>query len=437
MKYSVIIPTINEEDGIASCIKSVKRTIPDIEIIVADGGSTDATRSIASRMGARVVESKKGRGIQCNAGARFARGNVLIFLHADTELPGDAYFQLERYFLNPKCDAALFRMKFDHSSRWFALYSWFTHFDSVFTSFGDQCITVRRETFEQAGGFPDWMLFEDLEFLRRVRRLKKKITKLPAYVTTSARRFVENGIVRQQLYNIYFTVQFICNVPVEEIARRYESLRMKRMRNALIVFARYPEPGKVKTRLASIIGNERATALYKQWAEKIFFESEQTKTITHRYIFYADPGDGKKINSWTKNGFLLHLQQGRDLGERIKYSLQKVFRDAMRKVVIIGTDSPDLTGEIIDNAIHRLDTHDVVIGPAEDGGYYLLGMKQFYPELFNGIPWSSENVFDETVKRMNEIGLRYYRLPVIMDIDTFDDLTRWRYNQTGQRSSHL
>lgn len=433
MKYSVILPAINEEKGIASCIESVRRAIPGVEIIVADGGSTDATRPEASRMGARVVVSTKGRGIQCNAGAKAARGNILIFLHADTILPDDAYFQLERYFLNPTCDAALFRMKFDHPSRWFTLYSWFTHFDSVFTSFGDQCIIVRRTLFEEAGGFPDWVLFEDLEFLRRARRLKKKIRKLPSYVTTSARRFVGNGIVRQQFYNIYFTAQFMFNVPVEDIAKQYDGLRRRRMRNALIIFARYPEPGKVKTRLAATIGNEQAAALYKEWAEKIFFESKQAKNVSHRYLFYADPGDYKKVYAWSDDGFLLQAQNGTELGDRIKAAFRKTFDDKMHKAIIIGTDAPDLTGDMIDNAIRRLDTHDIVIGPADDGGYYLLGMNRYYPDVFEDIPWSTGEVFDATVRKIKRNGLRHYELPVLSDIDTIEDLNRWNNKNLIQK----
>lgn len=436
MKYSVVIPTINEEDNIAACIESVRQKIPAVEVVVADGGSTDATRHIASRMGATVVESKKGRGIQCNAGAHASHGDMFIFLHADTELPDDTYFQLERYFLNPNCDAAMFRMQFDHPSRWLTCYSWFTYVDSIFTSFGDQCIIVRRSLFDRVGGFPDWVLFEDLELLRRIRRIKK-IKKLPSYVTTSARRFVENGIIRQQLYNIYFTAQFIFNVPVDEITRQYDGLRRRSMKNALIIFARYPESGKVKTRLASSIGSEKAAELYRQWAEKIFFETKQAKSITQRYLFYADPNDSIKIKSWTNNGFLLRAQSGNDLGNRIKEAFTKVFRDKMRKAIIVGTDSPDITGEIIDTAIMQLDVYDVVIGPADDGGYYLLGMKQFYPQLFDGIPWSTENVFNETIHRISEIGLRYYRLPVLMDIDTFDDLTRWKNKHAVRRAENL
>ncbi len=424
MKYSIIIPAINEEQCIAAAVKSAKRHIPDCEIIVADGGSTDRTQKNARRMGAKVVSSAKGRGIQCNAGARAARGDVLVFLHADTELPDDAYFQLERYFLNPESNIALFRMKFDHPSRWFRLYSWFTHFDSMFTSFGDQCIVVRRPLFEKIGGFPDWVLFEDLEFLRRARRLEK-IKKLPSYVTTSARRFTDNGIVRQQFYNIYFTAQFMVNIPVETIARQYDGLRRRKMRNALIIFARYPEAGKVKTRLAASVGNDKAAAFYKAWAEKIFFESKRSKLITHRYLFYSEPDDGEKMKSWTNNGFLLYPQKGLGLGERIKQAFNKVFDDKMLGAIIVGTDSPDLTGDIIDKAVMQLEKYDVVIGPAEDGGYYLLGMKRFYPELFDGIHWSTTYVLNQTVQKIEELGLSYYRLPVLMDIDTFDDLNRW------------
>lgn len=197
------------------------------------------------------------------------------------------------------------------------------------------------------------------------------------------------------------------------------------MRNALIIFARYPEPGKVKTRLAATIGNEQAAALYKEWAEKIFFESKQARNVSHRYLFYADPGDYKKVHAWNNDGFLLQAQNGTELGDRIKAAFRKTFDDKMKKAIIIGTDAPDLTGDMIDNAVRRLDTHDIVIGPANDGGYYLLGMNRYYPDIFDGIPWSTGEVFHATVRKIKGNGLRYYELPVLSDIDTIEDLNRW------------
>lgn len=208
------------------------------------------------------------------------------------------------------------------------------------------------------------------------------------------------------------------------------------MRNALIIFARYPEPGKVKTRLASSIGNERAAALYRQWAEKIFFESKHAKYISHRYLFYADPNDYRKIGAWSQDGFLLFAQNGNELGDRMKEAFRKVFADKIRNAVIVGTDAPDLTGDIIDDAVRQLDKYDFVIGPADDGGYYLLGMNRFHPELFDGIPWSTGEVLNLTKRKIQEKGLRYHQLPVLSDIDTQEDLNRWN-NNTVRKAENL
>jgi len=219
--FSVIIPACNEQERIENTISSLRRLHPDAEIILSDGESTDETAQRAGRMSIPVVLSKRGRGIQCNAGARNASGEILLFLHADSLLPANAFPILEEYFRNPRVQIGTFRLQFDRSHWLLRAYAIFTRFDSLFTRYGDQCIVVRKSFFHALGGFPDWPLFEDVHFLRTARR-RTKIVSFPAAVTTSARRFERLGILRTQWINICLFARFLLKTPPEELAKIYD-----------------------------------------------------------------------------------------------------------------------------------------------------------------------------------------------------------------------
>lgn len=219
---TVIVPALNEAERIAGTLDAVQDCLPGAEIIVADGGSHDATATLAVRAGARVIPGARGRGRQCAAGAAHARGELLIFLHADTLLPPDAGHVLARCFARPKVQLGTFRLSFDDGSAFLRACAWFTRFDSVFTRFGDQGIVVRRAFYERLGGFPPWPLFEDVEFLRRARRLTR-VWSFPAAVTTSARRFRRRGAVRQQLQNAALLLRFLAGAPPERLAAEYRA----------------------------------------------------------------------------------------------------------------------------------------------------------------------------------------------------------------------
>jgi len=219
-KYSVIIPTLNEEKYLPPVLEHLKNIDEDIEIIIADGGSVDSTVKIAERFDVKVCRSEKGKGIQLNNGAVCATGAVLIFLHADTFLPANAFSLINEYLLVRKVDIAAFKMKFDKESFLMDIYSWFTKFDSIFTTFGDQVIVIRRDFFNELNGFPNLTIFEDLELCRKARS-KSKIYKLPAFVTTSARRFETIGIIKNQLLNALFILQYLVGIDPNNIYKKY------------------------------------------------------------------------------------------------------------------------------------------------------------------------------------------------------------------------
>ena len=220
-RLNVIIPALNEGKTIAACIGQVRAVLPHADVLLVDGGSTDNTSAVAAAAGASVLASPRGRGLQCARGAAIATGEWLLFLHADTILPGNAAAAVAAFMARPEAKIATFRLRFDRAGWFLRSGAWCTRFDSVFTRFGDQGILVRRDFYTDLGGFPEWPLFEDVELLRRARR-RTRIWSLPAHVTTSARRFERHGAWRQQALNARLLLRFLTGTSPFKLAQRYD-----------------------------------------------------------------------------------------------------------------------------------------------------------------------------------------------------------------------
>ncbi|MCO5935481.1 TIGR04282 family arsenosugar biosynthesis glycosyltransferase [Mucilaginibacter sp. RB4R14] len=189
--------------------------------------------------------------------------------------------------------------------------------------------------------------------------------------------------------------------------------------NILLIFTRNLIYGKVKTRLAASIGHDHALFVYRLLLEHT---AQVTKNIdATRIVYYSGAiTDG---DAWN-NSYLKTVQQGGDPGERMVKAFDDNLKNGTKKVMIIETDCYELNSGIIADAFSQLDQHDVVIGPALDGGYYLLGIKAFYPELFYNVAWSTALVLKETLTYCDDLSLNYFRLPVLSDIDEEKDLAR-------------
>jgi len=190
----------------------------------------------------------------------------------------------------------------------------------------------------------------------------------------------------------------------------------------LLFFIKNPEKGKVKTRLASAMGHEMAVKLYRRFLLEMVFTLNKG-TFLFYLCFY--PGDSlNDLKHWLGDHYLYTPQNGENLGERMKNGFMEAFATGFKRVVLIGSDIPDLSLEFIEEAFHSLQEKDVVIGPSLDGGYYLIGFKDktFSPQVFKGIPWSTERVFDETMKVLKKGSLAVHTLQPLRDIDTIDDL---------------
>jgi rSAM/selenodomain-associated transferase 2/rSAM/selenodomain-associated transferase 1 len=421
--FSVVIPTLNEETNIRECVFHVRHLDPGVEVIVADGGSADRTVQVAREAGAVTCSARRGRGTQMNAGAALASGDIVLFLHADTRLPSSAFDVLADFFRDGKVQVGTFRVTYVPNHPAVALYSMLARHDTIFSSFGDQCLVVRKPFFTSLGGFPDWPLFEDVHFLR-IARGKTRIYKFPATVTTSSRRLQQNGALRQGARDVWYIVQYLRGVPPEELAAKYDGWH-RYPQISLIVFARLPLPGKVKTRLARDVGDEPAAEFYKICAEHVFRESDKVSGRVERYLFYSDPEDSREMQQWGGPRFNYVAQVGSDLGRRLEHAFSTVLEHGAQKAIVLATDVPDISADIIDEAFRGLDSSDAVLGPCPDGGYYLLGMRRLYKELFTNMPWSTNQVLDKTSDVMRKLGLTVRWLPALADIDTGEDLRRW------------
>ena len=195
----------------------------------------------------------------------------------------------------------------------------------------------------------------------------------------------------------------------------------------LIIFIRNPILGAVKTRLAKSIGDKKALEVYKDLMVKT---REEAKVVSaKRYLFYS-----KEIKSddWPTEYFHKMQQASGDLGQKMKKAFAEVIRENS-KSLIIGSDCYDLTSSIIEQAFDDLDNNDLIVGPANDGGYYLLGMKKNNPELFEGIEWSTEVVLQQTLEKANQLELKVKCLQELIDIDNIEDLKASEYPNKFER----
>jgi hypothetical protein len=200
--------------------------------------------------------------------------------------------------------------------------------------------------------------------------------------------------------------------------------------SALLVFVRVPHPGKVKTRLARSLGDEKAAEFYRLCTDAALEEIGQLSREIERYISFAEPINKYEMKRLAGLGFKLVVQEGESLGQRLCNAFSMNLESGARKVVIVASDVPDLSARIMEEAISDLDTSDVVIGPCYDGGYYLIGMKELHEELFHGISWGTERVCQQTLDAAKENGLTVRQLPILIDIDTEADLCQW--SQLGE-----
>jgi rSAM/selenodomain-associated transferase 1 len=195
-----------------------------------------------------------------------------------------------------------------------------------------------------------------------------------------------------------------------------------RERQCVLLFIKAPVKGRVKSRLAAAIGEEAALEIYKGFVTAIV---ETMKAGHYPFRIAVYPREAlESARHWLGNDLVYLPQTGKDLGERMKNAFARVFSGGIERAVLIGSDIPDLPDEVIPEAFRSLESKDAVIGPAPDGGYYLIGFnaRTFLAGAFDGIPWSTKTVFSDTMQVLERSSWTVHQLPLWRDVDTLEDL---------------
>ena len=453
-----MIPAIDEEEALPALLGDLSRLALPNRVVVVDGGSSDGTVEAARAGGARVMRSRPGRARQMNAGAAFLRSPWLLFLHADSRLDAAAVQALESHVRRHKAGpdpapAAFFGLAFDHPHFFYRLIERGQRLreERLGLTYGDQGLLVRRDAFLRAGPWPDEPIMEDVILARRLRDAGQ-LVRLPAHVVSSPRRYEEEGRIRAWLRNAWLISQFLAGADPSGLAAAYPTRRARVRRRSskpraatLLIFAKAPRPGSVKTRLARALGAETAATAYRRMGRLIVdqladataecvvcFDPPDAEDEVRRWLEQPDPEPAKRDSgearaarrdSGERRAARRYLPQGAgDLGARMSRMFDQAFEGG-GPVVVVGTDAPAVDSNAVVRAIDALETADVVLGPSSDGGYYLMALRKPCPELFRSVPWSTSAVLRETAERARRTGLRTTYLEVESDIDTADDLT--------------
>lgn len=205
-------------------------------------------------------------------------------------------------------------------------------------------------------------------------------------------------------------------------------IQHSQLRNRLIVFVKAPRPGFVKTRLAESIGKEAACEAYRMLTESLFRNLDKVEDNELEIKFTPDDSRDE-VRPWLRDGWTSSPQGAGNLGDRLQRALEEAFTDGCERVAVIGSDCPDVTAQDVASAWRDLDRNDVILGPANDGGYWLIALKRPNAKLFENIAWSTNRVLTQTIASGTGAGLVIKCLRMLTDIDTLDEWREWQAQQ--------
>jgi uncharacterized protein len=428
-KVAVVIPALNEERSIAKVIGQIPLWAD--KIVVADNGSVDSTAAVAMASGrAEVVDvPERGYGAACLGGIA-AAGSADIFVFLDADLSD--YPERMALLVDPLADgvadlclgsrrlglaqrgALTLQQKFGNGLActlmkliWGATYTDLGPFRAV-------CSEALRKLKMQDRNY-GWTIEMQVRALRNGLR----IMEVPADYRHRIGVSKVSGTVR----GVIGAGSKILYVIFREAFRGLIATWRTRGRRRLIVFSRFPTPGRAKTRLISVLGEAGASRVQR-------LLTARTVTLARRLIKFPsleleicfDGGSRTAIKQWLGTGVSYVHQADGNLGERMHSALERALAEGACSSVLIGTDLPELSEEVLRAAFAKLEDNDVVLGPAGDGGYYLVGLRRSAHHIFSGIDWSTPRVFEQTVARVGEAGLSLGLTSKLDDLDNPDSL---------------
>ena len=483
---SIIIPVLNEQECIAARLGALQQLRRNgCEIILVDGGSVDGTVKLAEPLVDHLHVCDKGRARQMNVGAATASADTLLFLHVDTELPTHADKLVLQAVTNNQW--GWFQLEFNKQSSAFSIISsgmnWRASLTHVCT--GDQTLFVRRDLFELVGGFPTIPLMEDVA-ISKILRQQGRPTIISTPVNTSTRRWDKNGIVRTVLFMWWLRLLYYFGRNPAALAKRYYPERSPAAKTAeseyrgqqqedqqasqeeeqkedqqehqqehqqkdqqkdrqknqfedsaqsgtsafdypnsrILVFAKDPVLGEVKTRLEPVIGPEKSLSLHKAMNARICHLLRDSNLAAWQLWVTADTSHEFFVSLCNRKD--IFLQKGAGLGEKMANAAAQSFSTtSLDSLLIIGSDCPSIDESYLQDALQQLaEGSDVVLGPAEDGGYVLIGLRAPNWKLFEGIDWGTDKVLEQTMRNIGEMGLSSSNLKKLWDVDRPGDLDR-------------
>ncbi|HWK10778.1 MAG TPA: TIGR04283 family arsenosugar biosynthesis glycosyltransferase [Vicinamibacterales bacterium] len=433
---SIIVPVLNDTDALEALLARMPPN-PDVEIIVINAAPPDdRLAAMTTRPDIQLLTSPAGRGRQMNVGALAARGRWFVFLHADTRLPTEWLGEIRRADANAAIIGGSFQFRLD-SGAWQArilegAVRWRVR--SFDLAYGDQALFVRRDAFHAIGGYREWPLMEDVALVRSLRQLGK-LYHSPRPAVTSARRWEHDGWGRRSATNVALQLLFFAGVSPERLAGWYSRSGRRATREALVIMARAPSDARGKSRLTRDL-----TGDHVELRRAILLDTlDAVRDARNADLFVAfEPAEAaSEIQSLVGSVTGAFPQRGETLGERMRHAFATLFARGYSSIVMIGSDLPTLPASHVRQAFDRLhDRPDVlVIGPAVDGGYYLVGLRRLYSELFATIPWSTPDVLASTTSVAEDLGLSVSHVPAWYDVDAVDDLRRvMREERVAQRT---
>ena len=427
----IVIPVLNEGAHLAQRLSELqKHKTHGTEIVVVDGGSADESWAIASHGADRVVFAPRGRASQMNAGASdttCSQAHALLFLHADTQLPDNASTLIAQAL--KQHDWGRFDVQLDSPSIVLRIVSWTMNFRSRMTSIatGDQAIFVRTSVFQEIGGFPLQALMEDIEISSKLKSVAKPAC-LREKVLTSARKWEKHGVWQTIFLMWKLRLAYFFGAKPDMLAKAYGYKTGPQQSYAdIAILAKAPVAGLAKTRLIPLLGAAGAGRAQREFLLQTLRTAKQS--CLGAVTLWCAPSTQHVHFRAIERIFEVQTQQQpqADLGARMQTVFEAHFaKEPTRPLLLMGTDCPVLSPGHLQEAARALESHDLVLIPAEDGGYVLIGMRIPVTIVFEDIDWSTDKVMQQTRQQLRRAGVTWHELPTLWDIDEPADWLRFQ-----------
>ena len=437
-RIGAVIPALNEEDSIGKVLSAIPDWVDDV--VVADNGSSDRTASTAEAHGARVVhEYRRGYGAACLTGiAHLKDPDIILFLDGDySDYPEEAASLVDpiaedradmvigsRVLGNREPGALTPQAQFGN---WLACLLMRLLWQVRYTDLGP-FRAIATDAFTR-------LHMRDLDYGWTV-EMQIKAAKLglrSIEVPVSYRKRIGKSKVSGTVRGVIGAGTKILWTIAKEATGTLPELAEQSLRERIIVFTRYPEAGSVKTRLAPVLGAHGAADLHRQMTEHIV--ARVRRICESRGVLFEVRYDGQSriaMNRWLGHAITYRKQESADLGERMNAAFRQAFYGGSERVLLIGSDCPGITGDLLERGLDALGDRDAVFGPAADGGYYLVGLKRMCPELFSDMTWGTSDVLERTLERASAMNLSLCLLDRLHDVDRPEDLSVWEAEKTAQ-----